>query len=91
MLTENERLMRRKQAIQWLQADLAMWKKLIATGSPAERDVARKMLVHAQSEADFAAVRDFDSLNRMPAEESAECRELWDSVNAALSGAQNTN
>jgi serine/threonine-protein kinase len=84
-ITEAERLAMRKQASQWLQTDLKMWQRLLASDAPAERDMARNMLSHWQSEPDLALVRDPGALDKLAAEEAAECRELWNSVQAALS------
>ena len=78
----------RKQAIQWLQADLNVWQRLLASDAPAERDMARNMLSRWQSEPDLAGLRDPDAVAKLPAEEAAACRELWSSVNATLNSAQ---
>jgi len=83
-ITDAERLAMRKQAIQWLQADLKVWQRLLANDAPAERDMSRNMLSHWQSEPDLAGLRDPEALNNLPADESVECRKLWDSVNSAL-------
>ena len=87
-ITKDERLAMRKQAIQWLQADLKVWQRLLASDTPAERDMARNMLSRWHSEPDLAGLRETDELAKLPAEEAAACRELWSSVNAALNSAQ---
>jgi serine/threonine-protein kinase len=83
-ISEAERTDMRKQAIQWLQADLEVWKKLLVSDSPAQRDMGKSMLSRWESESDLAGFRDPEALAKLSEQDSAACRELWSSLNAAL-------
>ena len=76
------------QAVQWLQADLEVCKKMMGSDSAAELDLAKKKLSRLKSDPDLAAVRDADELAKLSAGDAAACRELWNDVNAALKRAR---
>jgi hypothetical protein len=77
---EKERARLRKQAQDWLKADLHIWTKE-ADESP--RSVWSE-LKHCQADANFTGVRDKDALAKLPAEECAAWQQLWAEVEAVL-------
>jgi serine/threonine-protein kinase len=89
-LNEAERTRWRKQAREWLIADLTLWSKMVATatGSETARDLVKKTLAQWQKEPDLAGLRELNALNKLPAEERKECIALWQSVANLLERAQ---
>jgi serine/threonine-protein kinase len=83
-LDDKERFRLRKQALDWLRADLARWTKLAEGGTPAVRAAVRKTLQHWQKDADLAGLRDDLALGNLPESERAECQRLWVEVTALL-------
>jgi tetratricopeptide (TPR) repeat protein len=78
----------RIQARDWLQADLAAWSKLLASGPPEVRPALRPTLQHWKADADLAGIREEPALARLPADEQKACRSLWSEVDALLAQAQ---
>jgi serine/threonine-protein kinase len=83
-LDDKERARWRKQAIQWLRADLDGWDKRLAAGMPEVRQTVRETLQNWQRDADLAGVRDPQALMKLPAAEQEVCRKLWADVAALL-------
>jgi serine/threonine-protein kinase len=83
-LSEAERMRWRKQARDWLQADLAVWAKELDSGSQEARDLAKKMLTHWQVDPDLAGLREPSGLNKLSADERRESLALWNEVSAVL-------
>jgi serine/threonine protein kinase/tetratricopeptide (TPR) repeat protein len=83
-LSEAERTGWRKQARDWLQADLALWAKMLESGSRAARDLAKRMLTHWQVDPDLAGLREPSGLDKLPGEERKECLALWNEVDTVL-------
>jgi len=81
---EAERSRWRKQARDWLRADLLMWETTLQEGSPAARELIRTLLTYWQSESDLAGLREPGALERFSAEERQECVSLWRDVTALL-------
>jgi hypothetical protein len=79
-LSAAERARWRKQARSWLQADLALWTRTLASGSPAARVWVRKMLAHWQADPDLAGLRGKSAMSRWSREERKECLNLWQAV-----------
>src|SRR5438445_505591 len=79
-LNEEERMRWRKQARQWLRADLALWEKMLDSGSAMAPDLAKKMLTLWQAEPDLAGLREPSALDKLSADERRECLALWDEV-----------
>jgi serine/threonine-protein kinase len=86
-LSEAERARWRKQAREWLQADLALWAKTLDSGSQAARDRAKKMLARWQHDSDLAELREPSALDKLSAEERKEWSALWSEVTAVLNQA----
>jgi tetratricopeptide (TPR) repeat protein len=74
----------RVQALEWLRADLAFWKR--GAGSDDAKDVASApaLLRHWRVDPDLAGVRDADALDKLPEDERGQWRQLWDDVDALV-------
>jgi tetratricopeptide (TPR) repeat protein len=83
-LDARERTRLRRQALDWLRADLAAWARLLESGSPASRTSVRDKLRHWQKDSDLASLRDPAALAQLPAEERAAYTKLWADVAALL-------
>jgi serine/threonine-protein kinase len=86
-LTEAELTQWRKQAREWLQADLAVWSKKLDGGAAADRVLAHKILMHWRADPDLAGLREPSALDRLSADERNECLALWNEVGIALNRA----
>jgi serine/threonine-protein kinase len=89
-LNETERARWRKQARDWLKADLTLWTKMVATatGSGTAPDLAKKTLTQWKIEPDLAGLREPNALDKLPADERKEYIALWQSVADLLERAQ---
>jgi serine/threonine-protein kinase len=74
----------RKQALDWLRADLDLWAKKLEGDRPEDRQAVKEQMQHWQQDADLAGVRDAAQLAKLPADEQAACRKLWADVQALL-------
>jgi hypothetical protein len=83
-LDDRERADLRKQALDWLRADLALWSKRAGGDDPNDRAGVQKQLEHWQTDPDLAGVRDKDALGKLLADEQKAWRKLWDDVSAVL-------
>jgi hypothetical protein len=72
----------RRQALDWLTAELAAWTKTVDSGDPKARDQVVRTLLHWKSDADFSGVRNADALAKLPKTESDAWRALWADVEA---------
>jgi tetratricopeptide (TPR) repeat protein len=80
----------RRQALDWLRADLSLWAKRLESGQPADRAEVQKSLRHWQRDPDLAGLRDPPALAKLPAEEQKACRKLWAEIEAHLAKARDT-
>jgi tetratricopeptide (TPR) repeat protein len=87
-LDDKERVRLWKQALDWLRADLALYRKQLTSGRPGQADQARAALAHWQKDSDLASLRDKVALAKLPAEERAACEKLWTDVAAVLKKAE---
>ncbi len=78
----------RKQAIDWLEADLTAWSKILESGSPQVRQSITQTLQHWKAESDLAGIRDEPALGKLPEAEQKACRALWAEVEALLAKAK---
>jgi tetratricopeptide (TPR) repeat protein len=78
----------RRQALDWLQAELTAWSKLLDVGEQQARTAIVETLSHWQQDSDLAGLRDADALAKLPAEEQKEFSQLWDVVAALLKKAE---
>ena len=83
-LDDKERTRLRKQALDWLRADLALRGKQLETGKPADRAEVQQALRHWQQDTDLAGIRDAAALAKLPAEEQKAFTQLWADVAALL-------
>jgi tetratricopeptide (TPR) repeat protein len=83
-LDDKERACWRRQALDWLRANLALWTKQVESGSPKARSVARKALRHWLADVDFAGVREAAALADLPEDERAAWQQFWADVAAVL-------
>ena len=74
----------RRQALDWLKADLAAYAKLAERDDPAARQTVRERLEHWRQDADLAALRDPVVLTKLPDDEREAWRALWADVDALL-------
>jgi serine/threonine-protein kinase len=87
-LDDKERARLRKQALDWLRADLVLRSKQLASGQPADRATVQQALRHWQQDSDLAGIRDAAWIVNLPAEELQACRQLWADVAALLKRAR---
>jgi serine/threonine-protein kinase len=78
----------RKQALDWLQADLAAWSKILASGPPQARQDVAQMLQHWKADPDLAGLRDPAALAKLPEDEQRACHALWAEVDTLLAKAR---
>ena len=79
-LADEDRTACRKQAREWLRADLVAWTKVLDGEPSYARDVARKLLVKWPTEPDLAGLREPQALDKMAENEQRDCRALWQEV-----------
>src|SRR5262249_35014058 len=83
-LDSTERARWRKQALDWLRADLTAYGKLWDSGTPEDRTLVRQRLGHRQRDGDLAGIRDAKELAQLPADERQACVKLWADVAALV-------
>jgi tetratricopeptide (TPR) repeat protein len=83
-LDDKEKMRWRKQALEWLRADLAARQKQLKNWWPGQADKARTALRHWQKDGDLAGLRDALALKKMSEEERQACQRLWTDVQALL-------
>ena len=77
----------RRQALDWLQAELAAWTKHLDSGPPQERPEISKTLDHWKQDTDLVSVRDAEPLAKLPDEERKAWQQLWADVDSLLTRA----
>jgi tetratricopeptide (TPR) repeat protein len=89
-LDDKEKARLRKQALDWLRADLALRTQQLESGQSAERAAAQQALRHWQQDGDLASLRDKEALDKLPAEEQKAFAQLWADVAALFKKAGKT-
>jgi serine/threonine-protein kinase len=79
-LDEMGRARWRKQAHDWLRADLTLWAKQLEGDKEEDRAAVREALRRWQADADLAGLRDPDAVAKLPPPERAACQKLWADV-----------
>jgi serine/threonine-protein kinase len=79
-LDEKERAKWRRQALEWLRADLTALRKRVEQGKPQERADVVQTLRHWQQDSDLAGIRDDKAMAALPDAERRACRQLWADV-----------
>ncbi len=78
----------RRQAIEWLRADLALHATKLETGKPEERAAVRDALREWQGNSDLACIRDSAALAALPREDQDALGRLWADVAMLLTKAE---
>jgi tetratricopeptide (TPR) repeat protein len=84
--TERGRL--RREALDWLRAELAQWIKQLEIGTPQALSLVQRTLALWQQDSVLASMRGEAALAKLPAEEQAGWRRLWTDVEQALGKAR---
>jgi tetratricopeptide (TPR) repeat protein len=79
-LDDSQKARLRKQAADWLRADLTAYTKLLNNGPPTARPFIVQQLQHSQKNGDLAGLRDPKELPRLPKEEQAAWLQHWSAV-----------
>src|SRR5262249_55221268 len=79
-LDEPTRARWRKQALDWLRADLDYWARQAETGKPEAGDLVSQELQHWKADIDLAGIRDETAIKALPDDEQKACRALWAKV-----------
>jgi serine/threonine-protein kinase len=79
-LDDKERTRLRKQALDWLRADLGAWAKHAEDTKQQGR--VRYVLQHWQKDPDLAGIRDPVAVGKLAADEQEACKKLWADVAA---------
>ena len=74
----------RKQALDWLKADLAYWAKQAESGAPEAKDRIGQTLKHWTEDPDLAGIRVEEAVNKLAQDEQRACRALWNEVDQLL-------
>jgi serine/threonine-protein kinase len=83
-LDDREHSRLRRQALDWLRADLAAWARQAASDKESDRARVGQTLAHWQRDPDVAGVRDQEALAKLPEPERADWQKLWADVEALL-------
>jgi serine/threonine-protein kinase len=83
-LDDKERARLRKQALDWLRAELTARQKQLESWWPSEAAQAHAILAHCQKNPDFAGIRDKADLEKLPEAERKTFAQLWADVAALL-------
>jgi tetratricopeptide (TPR) repeat protein len=78
----------RKQAIEWLKSELAVWVKSVEVGPTQARQSVAGILQHWKEDSDLLSIRDPAALAKLPGQERKECRALWAEVDDLLAKAR---
>jgi tetratricopeptide (TPR) repeat protein len=81
-LDDKEHARLRKQALDWLRADLGAWRRLLEKGPAQNRPAIDRQLAHWLEDTDFAGVRAEPALARLPTAERGDWQKLWQEVEA---------
>jgi tetratricopeptide (TPR) repeat protein len=88
VMDSKERAHLRKQALDWLRADLTARQKLLAESPEKGGPFALQWIRHCQHDRDFARVRDPKALAKLPAAERQAWQQFWVDVADTLTLAQ---
>jgi hypothetical protein len=86
-LDEGQRAPWRRQALEWLRADLTHWAKEAGSRSPQPRLKVQRTLAHWHSDPDLAGVRGAAALGKLPEAERQGWHKLWRDVENTLAKA----
>jgi len=80
----------RRQALDWLTADLVLRKRELESEKPEDRADVGQTLAYWKADRDLAGVRDADALAKLPDDEQKAWRALWAEVDALEKKARGT-
>jgi serine/threonine protein kinase/Flp pilus assembly protein TadD len=83
-LKDDDRAPLRRQALDWLRADLSLYAKSMQGDKPQDRTIALNQLKRWQHDDDLVDIRDPAALEKLPADERAAFLQLWADVEANL-------
>jgi len=78
----------RRQALDWLKAELAVWTKLLGSGPPEARPFIVQTLNHWRKNPDLAGLRDATALAKLSTDEQKAFTQFWADVAALLQKAE---
>jgi hypothetical protein len=84
VLDDRERGRWRKQALDWLRADLTWWTRQLETGTPQARTAVQQTMGRWRGDPELAGLRDAAALARLSEAEQKVCRQLWADVEQLL-------
>jgi hypothetical protein len=85
---EAEKAMLRGQAHAWLEAELAAWERVYESGPPRDRPAIVQALGDWKVAPNLAAIREPDTLAKLPEAERKAWTSLWAEVEALLQRAR---
>jgi hypothetical protein len=83
-----ERAKLRQRALDWLQSEVAVWAKVFECGPAGLKAKIRPNLQEWKDAFDLAGVRDESELAKLPEDERALCKTLWNKVDQLLARTQ---
>jgi Flp pilus assembly protein TadD len=89
-LAEKERARLRRQALDWLRADLNAWRRVLAKGPAKARPVIIQQMQHWLKDTDFAGARGPKALAKWSEGERSAWHNLWAQVADTLARARET-
>jgi hypothetical protein len=87
-LDDKERSCLRRQALDWLKANLTAWRNRLDSGPAQARPAIVKNLRHWHQDKDLAGIRDAAALAKLTVDEQKVFTQLWADVAALLKKAQ---
>jgi serine/threonine protein kinase/Tfp pilus assembly protein PilF len=87
-LDTQESALLRKQALDWLRADLAAWSNLLEKAKDKAAPVVLQHMQHWLGDPDFNGVRGAAALAKLPEAERGDWQQLWEEVAALRQRAQ---
>ncbi len=87
-LDDDARAKLRRQALDWLKAELSAWKRVAMTVAPGNKEAVAKTLKNWKANAELAGLRDAEAQAKLPEEERDAFRRLWADVDALLAKAE---
>jgi len=88
-LNDSERTRLRRQALDWLKADLVVYQTWLGKGSNDQNRSVIVRLTHWQKDPDLSPIRDKAPLSNLPPEEAKAFTQLWAEVASTLEKAKN--
>jgi serine/threonine-protein kinase len=82
--SDDQKTKLRRQALDWLTAELGVWAKLLETANKEQRGGIVKTLEHWREDTDLAGIRDDAELAKLPETERVAFRKLWADFDALL-------